>query len=291
MHKPVLLDEVISFLNIQKDKIYVDCTLGFAGHSLEILKKLDGTGILIGIEKDKDTLEFAKENLKDFSNIKLFNSNFLDLKNILKSLNIEKITGGVLLDLGINSYQLSDSKRGFSFNSNGPLDMRMDTTQKLDAEYVVNKYSERELSDLIFNYGEERYSRAIARRIIYERTRNGPIKTTEALAKIIYQCYPKSRTLKISPATRTFQAIRIEVNQELENLKEFLCFIPELLEVDSRLTVISFHSLEDRIVKNKFKENETFQILTKKPITPLRNEILNNKRARSGKLRVAKKTD
>ena len=294
MHKPVLLNEVIHFLNIQKEKIYVDCTLGTGGHSIEILKLLDKDGILIGLEQDESVLEIAKKRLKQEKNeanksYYLFHSNFLNLKAILKSLNIDKITGGVLLDLGLNSIQLDDPLRGFSFNKDSLLDMRMDKSQSLTAYDVVNKYKEDKLADIIYKYGEERYSRKIARLIVEKKAKNGYIKTTRELANIINACYPKNIKFKTHPATRTFQALRIEVNKELENLEKFLCFIPELLFPGSRLTVISFHSLEDRITKNFLKNNREFKILTKKPISPSFNETKDNPRSRSAKLRAAEK--
>ena len=289
MHIPVLLNEVIEYLNPQKGKIYVDCTLGFGGHSIEIIKRIGDGGVLIGIEKDKDTFEIAKNRLKelDIKNYYLFNSDFLELKSILNSLKIDKITGGVLLDLGVSSLQLSNPERGFSFNLEGPLDMRMDKSQPLSAYEVVNKYREDRLADIIYKYGEERYSRRIAKNIVKNRI----IKTTKELAKIVVDCcsYSRGKRFKIHPATKTFQAIRIEVNKELENLEKFLCFTGELLLTSSRLTVISFHSLEDRIVKNFLRNACDFKILTKKPIISSSEEIDSNPRARSAKLRAAEK--
>lgn len=287
MHTPVLLKETLNFLNI-KDAIYVDCTLGTGGHSLEILRQLKGQGMLIGVEKDESALKIAKDILKEFPNCYLSHSNFLDLKNVLSNSNIDKITGGVLLDLGTSSIQLDDPKRGFSFKGDAPLDMRMDKKQLLSAFNVVNNYKEHELADIIYKYGEERYARKIANVIVQKRSKNNPIKTSNELARIVLNCYPNKR-FKIHPATRTFQAIRIEVNKELETLDKFLCFIPELLLPKSRLTVISFHSLEDRIVKNFLKNNSAFKTLTKKPIVPSGDEIKNNPRARSAKLRAAER--
>jgi len=289
LHKPVLLNEVIEFLNIQKDKIYVDCTLGCGGHSIEILKQLGENGKLIGLEKDEIVLNIAKERLKGYKNCYLFHSDFTELREVLKSINIEKITGGVLLDLGVNSLQLDDPKRGFSFKASASLDMRMDKSQGLTAEKVINSYSEVELADIIYKYGEERYSRRIARKIIEIRQRQGKIKDTVELARLVLSCYPKGKFYKIHPATRTFQALRIEVNKELENLEQFFCFIQEPLLPESRLTVISFHSLEDRITKNFLKFNKSFKILTKKPVIPSENEMRDNPRARSAKLRAAEK--
>ncbi|MBI2995719.1 MAG: 16S rRNA (cytosine(1402)-N(4))-methyltransferase RsmH [Candidatus Melainabacteria bacterium] len=289
MHVPVLLNEVINFLNIKKGRVYVDCTVGTGGHSLEILKRLNDSGKLIGIEQDENILNIAKERLKHFDNCYLFHSNFLELKNILNSLNTDKIDGGVLLDLGTSSLQFDDPKRGFSIKYNSILDMRMNQNQSLTAYQVINTYRENKLADIIYNYGEERYARKIARSIIKCREKYGSIKTTNELTKLILQCFSTKERFKTHPATKTFQAIRIEVNKELINLEKFLCFIPELLLPGSRLTVISFHSLEDRIVKKFIKNNNELIPLTKKPITPSDSEIEKNPRSRSAKLRAAEK--
>ena len=187
--------------------------------------------------------------------------------------------------------QLDDPLRGFSLKNDGPLDMRMHQNQLLTAHKVINDYKEEELADIIYKYGEERYARKIARKIVQYRAKNKAVNSTKELANLVLYSYPKNKYFKIHPATRTFQAIRIEVNKELENLEEFLCFIPELLFPKSRLTVISFHSLEDRIIKNFLKNNGKFKILTKKPIIPTVEEIKNNSRSRSAKLRAAEKLD
>lgn len=289
MHTPVLLNEVIESLNIQEDSIYVDCTLGLGGHSREILKRLSNKGLLIGIDQDEEILNQAKDNLKDFKNVLFFNENYTSLPEILKKAGIEKITGGVLLDLGVNSLHLDKKERGFSFQSDSPLDMRMDNKSDFSAFEVVNHYKEEELADIIYKYGEERFSRRIARKIVEARKKAKSIKTTLELSNIILSCYPKSKWFKTHPATKTFQAIRIEVNRELEVLDKFLRFIPELLYKKGRLSVISFHSLEDRIVKNFLKGCPEFQIITKKPITPSENEMRDNPRSRSSKLRIAEK--
>ncbi len=291
MHKPVLLNETIDFLNINENGVYVDCTLGLGGHSIEILKRLNEKGLLIGIEQDEDILKIARENLKEFKNCHLFHANFLKLPEILSSLKIEKISGGVLLDLGVNSIHFDTPERGFSFRASGPLDMRMDITQPLTAYKIINSYKEPDLADIIYKFGEDRHARKIAKSIIHNRSKE-PIETTEELANIVFSCYrymTKKSHFKIHPATKTFQALRIEVNKELETLEKFLCFIPELLLPHARLTVISFHSLEDRITKNFLKNNREFKILTKKPVIPSLNETENNPRARSAKLRAAEK--
>ena len=288
-HIPVLLEEVIDFLNLKPEHIYVDCTVGHGGHSFEILKKLNGKCTLIGLDRDQSALEIAKERLKDFKNCYLFHANFTELRDILNELKINKITGGILLDLGVNSMQLDEPERGFSFKNNAALDMRMDKNQKLTAQTIVNTYKEEDLANVIYKYGEERFSRRIARAIIQNRLKNGLIKGTLELAKIISNCYPNRKYFKIHPATRTFQALRIEVNKELENLESFFCFIKELLSPNSRLIVISFHSLEDRITKNFLKRNDAFKVLTKKPVIPSDIETEKNVRARSAKLRAAER--
>lgn len=289
MHKPVLLREVTDLLNIRKGYVYVDCTLGLGGHSLEILEKLEGHGKLIGIEQDESSLKIAKDRLKDYPECYLFSLNFLELKKALNSLGLDKISGGVLLDLGFNSYQLEDENRGFSFKMDSPLDMRMNRNKSLSAYEVVNSYSEAELAEIFYKYGEERFSRRIAGLIVEKRSKSKAIKTTKELANIVIRAYPKVRKYKIHPATKIFQAIRIEVNNELENLEKFLCFVSELLLPTSRLIVISFHSLEDRIVKNFLKSNREFDILTKKPVVPTSGELKDNLRARSAKLRAAER--
>ncbi len=288
IHTPVLLDEVLQNLNVKEDAIYVDCTLGLGGHSIEILKRLNGTGMLIGLEQDTNALEIAKDRLKNYTNCYLFHRNFSELPEILQELKIDKITGGVLIDLGISSLQLNTPERGFSFQNDGPLDMRMNKESMLSAEFVVNKYKENDLADIIFNYGEERFARRIAKNIVEYRKKK-KINTTLELANIILKCYPKGKWFKTHPATKTFQAVRIEVNKELEVLDKFFRFIPELLKPQSRLSVISFHSLEDRKVKNFLKSNREFKILTKKPITPNPEEEKKNPRSRSAKLRSAEK--
>lgn len=264
--------------------------MGLGGHSKEILKRLSKKGMLIGLEQDINALEIARKNLQEYTNCYLFNTNFINLPDVLKELKIEKITGGVLLDLGVSSLQFDSPERGFSFQNDGPLDMKMDENGEMDAYYVVNKYKENDLANVIYKYGEDRLSRRIAKSIVENRLKK-PINTTLELANIILKCYPKGKWFKTHPATKTFQALRIEVNKELEVLDKFLCFIPELLGTQSRLSVISFHSLEDRIVKIFFKSHEGLRKITKKPITPSEDEIKSNPRSRSSKLRVAEKID
>lgn len=251
-HKPVLLEEYIDGLNIKKDGIYVDGTLGGAGHSKEILKRLSKEGILIGIDRDKEALAAAKQNLKDFNNIKYIHGNHDNIKSILKEIGIDKVDG-ILLDLGVSSYQLDERSRGFSYLGDNKLDMRMDKSQSLTAEEIVNNYSEEELSRILFEYGEEQFSRNIARNIVKERAIK-KIETTNELVKIIENSIPKSKQNNGHPAKRTFQAIRIEVNNEIRPLYNTIINSINCLKENGRLCVITFHSLEDRAVKEAFKE-------------------------------------
>lgn len=304
-HTPVMLNECIEGLNINPDGIYVDGTLGGAGHSKEIAKRLSKKGMLIGIDRDEEALKAAKENLKEFSNVKYVHGNHDEIKEILEELNIDKVDG-ILLDLGVSSYQLDERNRGFSYLGSNELDMRMDQTQSLTAKDVVNNYDEEKLANIIFEYGEEKFSRNIARNICKYRAEK-VIETTDELVKIIEESIPKSKQKDGHPAKRTFQAIRIEVNNELEELEQALKVCLELLNVDGRLCVISFHSLEDRIVKNIFKEVSEidpflkglpnidknllpdYEIITNKPILPSEDEINYNKRSKSAKLRIIKR--
>lgn len=305
-HVSVLLDECIEALNIKKDGIYVDCTLGGAGHSSEILKRLSHKGRLIGIDQDEDALEAAKERLKEYNNVTFVHNNFYNIDSILTQLDIDKVDG-ILMDLGVSSYQLDEADRGFSYMNDAPLDMRMNRQEEFSAYNVVNEYSEEELFRIIKSYGEERFSKKIAKCIVRERT-NKPIETTFELVKIIKGAIPaKFRREGPHPAKRTFQAIRIEVNKELEILNETLEDGIERLNADGRMAVITFHSLEDRIVKQKFRELENpctcpsdfpicicgkvpkIKAVKKKAIEPSQYELENNPRSRSAKLRVAKK--
>ena len=253
-HKSVLLEETIEGLNIRKECIYVDGTLGGAGHSKKILEKLENTGLLIGIDRDQDALRAAKENLKDFENVSYVHGNHDEIKQIFEENNFEKVDG-ILLDLGVSSYQLDEKSRGFSYLGNNELDMRMDKTQKLTAKDIVNKYSEQELARIIFEYGEERFSRKIAYNIC-EARKEKEISTTEELVKIIEKSIPGFAKNEGHPAKRTFQAIRIEVNNEIEPLYNTIIDCIELLKPKGRLCVITFHSLEDRAVKRAFEQAE-----------------------------------
>lgn len=305
-HVPVLLKEAIAGLNIRSDGIYLDGTLGGAGHSLEIAKMLT-TGKLIGIDQDMNAIKKAKEVLKDYSSKTIFvHDNYVNIKKILKDLDIEKVDG-ILLDIGVSSHQLDQEERGFSYNKNAPLDMRMDKTNSFTAWDVVNKYSQKELEKILWDYGEERWAKRIAEFIVNERKLKS-IDTTFDLVDIIKKAIPKKVRMEgHHPAKKTFQAIRIEVNQELDVLKRSIPIMSKSLNGSGRLCIITFHSLEDRIVKEEFKElykecicppefpicvcdkKREINIITKKPIVPSKEEIEKNPRARSAKLRVAER--
>lgn len=305
-HVSVLLNECIENLNIKPDGIYVDGTMGGAGHSLEIVKKLSEKGMLIGIDRDEEALTVAKERLKEFNNVKYVHDNHDNIDEIIKNLNIKGVDG-ILLDLGVSSYQIDEKTRGFTYMDDGPLDMRMDKSQKLTAEYIVNNYKEQDLARIIFEYGEEKFSRKIARNIC-EYRKNKKIETTGELVKIIEKSIPgKFREKNSHPAKRTFQAIRIEVNNEIEPLYNTIKNSITALNSKGRLCVITFHSLEDRMVKKAYVHAEgkctcpkdlpycvcgnvsLGKIITKKPILPTEKEMQENSRSRSAKLRVFEK--
>jgi 16S rRNA (cytosine1402-N4)-methyltransferase len=289
-HFPVLLSETVEHLLKNNGKIYVDATIGLGGHSYELLRRNPNI-YLIGIDKDPYALEKAEERLKEFKGrFSLYQADYKDIDEVLKVEGIDKVDG-ILMDLGVSMLQLKTPERGFSFNEEAPLDMRMNPEQKFSAYDVVNRYSEKELARIIKEYGEERFAHRIAKAIVNAR-RKKPIETTKELAQIIEGAIPKGFYKKIHPATKTFQAIRIEVNKELEHLKEALLKIPHLLNPKGRIAVISFHSLEDRIVKHTFRYFEKegiLKVLTKKPITPSEEEIKKNPPSRSAKLRVAER--
>lgn len=305
-HIPVLLKECINNLQIKPDGIYVDGTMGGAGHSYHIVNHLSDKGLLIGIDRDEDALNTAKQRLKEFKNVKYVKDNHDNIKNILDSLGIEKVDG-ILLDLGVSSFQLDEASRGFSYMQEAKLDMRMDKSQILTAEDVVNNYKEEELARIIFEYGEEKFSRKIAKNIC-EYRKLERIDTTKKLVEIIEKSVPNWAKNQGHPAKRTFQAIRIEVNNEIEPLYNTIINSIDCLKPNGRLCVITFHSLEDRAVKNAFincegkctcppdlpycvcKKNQKGKILTKKPILPKDEEIDTNSRSRSAKLRVFERT-
>ena len=301
-HESVLLWECIEGLAIKEDGIYVDGTLGGAGHSKQILKKLSNKGMLIGIDRDLEALEAAKNNLKEYKNVKYVHGNHDDIDEILEELQINGVDG-ILLDLGVSSYQLDERNRGFSYLGENELDMRMDKSQSLTAKEVVNEYSEEKLANIIFEYGEERFSRNIAKNICIKRKQK-QIETTVELVKIIEDSIPKSKQKDGHPAKRTFQAIRIEVNNEIEPLYNTILKSIKALNKGGRLCVITFHSLEDRAVKKAYIEAEGRctcpkdlpycvcnavsygKIINKKPIIATKEEQERNSRSKSAKLRI-----
>ena len=300
-HIPVLTKEILNYLNLKKGGVYIDCTLGGGGHSKAILENIYPYGLLIGIDQDTEAIETVQEELKNYiDKVKLVRGNFKNLEEILSDLNIERVSG-IIFDLGVSFHQLKEKKRGFSFKEDSHLDMRMDLTQKFNADILINSYSEKNLAEIFEKYGEERFSKRIARIIVTERKKK-VIATTKQLADLIIKTLPgakKRKTWRIHPATRVFQAIRIEVNQELKALEKGLNQAIRVLEDKGRICVISYHSLEDRIVKHLFKEAERegkeqknggLKIITKKPIRPSLEEVRDNPKARSAKLRVAEKT-
>lgn len=278
---------------------------GGAGHSKEIAKRISSNGMLIGIDRDQEALKAAQNNLKEFHNIKYVHDNHDNIKNILEKLNIEKVDG-ILLDLGVSSYQLDERNRGFSYLGENELDMRMDKTQKLTAKEVINNYEEEKLANIIYEYGEERFSRKIARNICIER-KEKPITTTKQLVEIIEKSIPKSKQKEGHPAKRTFQAIRIEVNDEIKPLYNTVKDCIDSLRSGGRLCIITFHSLEDRAVKNAYIEakgkctcpkdlpycvcgaKSLGKVVTKKPIVASEEEQLENSRSKSAKLRIFEK--
>lgn len=305
-HIPIMLEECINGLNIKKHGIYVDGTLGGAGHSLEIVKRLEN-GTLIGIDQDKNAIKKAKTVLKGYEDKTLIvNDNFRNIKKILFDLNIEAIDG-ILLDLGVSSHQLDEKDRGFSYNKNARLDMRMDTNNKLSAWNVVNEYSLKDLEYIISKYGEERWAKRIAKFILEEREKK-KIDTTFELVETIKNAIPLgARKNGPHPARKTFQAIRIEVNDELGIIEKTIKDVVSCMKKGGRICIITFHSLEDRIVKETFRQlslscicpkeipicvcdkKKEIKIINKKPITPTQKEITDNYRARSAKLRIAEK--
>jgi len=291
-HVPVLLKEAIDFLAVRRGGTYIDATVGLGGHSLEIAKRLGAPGHLIGLDKDPVALEIARKTLSlavdrpDWPTITLLHRSFAEIANDQRPGAID----GILADIGVSSLQLEDGARGFSFQAEGPLDMRMDPRSERTAEQVVNHLDERELADVIYEFGEERRSRRIARAIVRSR----PIRSTAHLADVISAAARpmNSEQRRIHPATRTFQALRIFVNRELDDLRALLKAPRRVLKPGGRVVIISFHSLEDRIVKDAFRDgikDKYFRVLTKKPVTATKEESDRNPRARSAKLRAAEK--
>lgn len=306
-HVSVLLNECIENLNIKPDGVYVDCTMGGAGHSKEIVKRLSKDGLFIGFDQDKNAIETAKERLKDYSDrVKFIHSNFENLKEELAKIGVYKIDG-VLADLGVSSHQLDEAYRGFSYINDAPLDMRMDIRKNFSAYDVINAYSEEELARIIKEYGEDNWSKRIAKFIVEKRNEK-EIKTTGELVDIIKSAIPKKARIDgPHPAKRTFQAIRIEVNNELGVINKMINDAVSVMNEGGRICIITFHSLEDRIVKNEFKylasdcicpphflmcqcdKESLVKVITRKPILPSNEEIEINHRSRSAKLRVCER--
>ena len=303
-HKSVLLDETIESLNIKPNGIYVDGTLGGGGHSYEIAKRLTDGGRLIGIDQDEDAIRAAKERLSEFADrVTIVRENYCNMTKVLDELGISKVDG-ILLDIGVSSYQLDEAERGFTYKQDAPLDMRMDQRQEMTAKDIVNGYSEEDLYRIIRDYGEDKFAKNIAKHIVQARQIK-PVETTFELDEIIKAAIPmKFRATGGHPAKKTFQAIRIELNRELEVLDESIDAMTDLLNDNGRLCIITFHSLEDRIVKTRFRKNENpctcppdfpvcvcgkkpkGKVITRKPIVPDEEELEENKRAKSSKLRV-----
>jgi len=300
-HYTVMLNEAVDALECEDGKIYVDCTLGGGGHSELILKRISPNGRLISFDIDDEAIAHAGKRLENYSNLTIVKSSYTNIKSELKKLGIEKITGGVLLDLGASYHQLTKAERGFSFSKNAPLDMRFDMQADFSAYDVVNTYKEEDLVRIFSEYGEERFSKRIAKKIVEVRAKK-KIETTCELAELVVAATPKIKSA-IHPATRVFQAIRIEVNNELKNVNFVLHDILELLDVGGIISVISFHSLEDRIVKKilKFESQKCrcnemickcppprIELVNKKPIMATQEEIKENPPSRSAKLRIAR---
>jgi 16S rRNA (cytosine1402-N4)-methyltransferase len=291
-HVPVLLEESLNFLNVRAGGVMVDCTLGFGGHSLAIAKRLGGSGRLICFDRDEQAMELARARLAglaqelggEMPTVEFVGRPFSEIAEVISPGTLD----GLLADFGVSSMQLDEAHRGFSFRSDGPLDMRMDTRKGLTAEQVVNQADEEDLANLIYEFGEERRSRRIARAIVRAR----PVTTTAELARVISAVAPPIKGEKIHPATKTFQALRIRVNDELGEIQTLLKSAGSLLKPGGRVVMISFHSLEDRLVKDSFRESARLgelEILTKKPATAVEQEALRNPRSRSAKLRAAER--
>jgi 16S rRNA (cytosine1402-N4)-methyltransferase len=285
-HVPVLAAEVIEWLQPSAGKVLVDGTLGGGGHTRLLAQAVGASGLVISVDRDPSAVERAAAELSELP-VRAFQGNYSDLPETLGELDIDAVDG-IILDLGLSSDQLGDAERGFSFNSEGPLDLRFDPTRGEPAWKLVERLSAEHLADLIFTYGEERYSRRIARRIV-ETRRAAPVRTAADLARIVRQSIPHSHTERIDPATRTFQALRIAVNEELKWLEVALRRLPGCLRPGGRIAVISFHSLEDRLVKEAFRNDERLEVLTRRPVRPTETECADNSRARSAKLRVAER--
>ena len=285
VHVPVMLDEVLQWLDPRPGAVIVDGTLGGGGHTAALAERVGPAGRVVALDRDPEAADLARRRLAGLP-VELVHANFCDLPEVLAGLAVAAVDG-VVLDLGVSSLQLADRQRGFSFSAEGPLDLRFDPTAGQPAWRLLGRLSAEHLADLIYRYGEERYSRRIARAVVQAR-RSGPIRTAAELAELVRRCVPRRPGGgRIDPATRTFQALRIAVNDELESLEIALRRVPDCLRPLGRMAVISFHSLEDRRVKQAFAGDERLEVLTKRPVRPTAREVAGNPRARSAKLRVA----
>jgi 16S rRNA (cytosine1402-N4)-methyltransferase len=288
IHESVMLDEVVHWLQPRPGQIIVDGTLGGGGHTRALAERVAPDGFVLALDRDPHAIARAEMSLAGLC-VQLVGASFRELAEVLDQLNIKQVDG-VLFDLGLSSDQLAEHERGFSFDSSGPLDLRFDPESGEPAWRLLEKLNERQLADLIYRFGEERHSRRIARRILEQQSRE-PIRTARQLAEVVRRSVPRSRdTQRIDPATRTFQALRIVVNDELEALPEGLRHAASYLAPDARIAVISFHSLEDRIVKEAYRDDPRLEVLTKKPLRASPAEVARNPRARSAKMRVARRT-
>ncbi len=285
-HRPVMLDEVVQLLAPAPGRVFVDGTLGGGGHTRALAHLVAPTGHIIAVDRDERTVQRAKSQFADLP-VTAVHASFEAIPDVLAQLQISRIDG-ILLDLGLSSDQLADTQRGFSFQADGPLDMRFDTASGDSAAALLARVTERDLADILFHFGEERYSRRIARQIVQQR-REQPIKTARQLADIVRRCIPSRGYQRLDPATRSFQALRIAVNDELGTLERSLKVLPDCLQAGGRLVVISFHSLEDRAVKSAFRTDPQFAMITRKPLRPGNEEVFQNPRARSAKLRAAER--
>jgi 16S rRNA (cytosine1402-N4)-methyltransferase len=284
----VLPDEVIHWLAPRENQVFVDGTLGAGGHTRLLAERVSPDGLVIAVDRDPSALKAAEAELAGLP-VKIAQSNYCEVPELLDQLGIP-LVHGILLDLGLSSDQLADASRGFSFEASGDLDLRFDPTRGEPAWRLVNRLSQEHLAQILFRYGEERFSRRIARKIVEQR-RRAPITGARELARLVQQCVPRSRHERIDPATRTFQALRIAVNDELLSLQRALERLPGRLCERGRIAIISFHSLEDRLVKTAFRDDPRLRVLTKKPVTASPEELERNRRSRSAKLRVAERTE
>lgn len=288
-HVPVLAAEIVEWLRPAVGQTIVDGTLGGGGHTRLLAEAVGATGQVIALDRDPAAVEATTQRLQALGNVRAFAANYSDLPELLDDLEIEAVDG-IVLDLGYSSDQLADSERGFSFNSEGTLDLRFDTTRGVPAWKLIERLSAEHLADLIYKYGEDRFSRRIARKIVDAR-RVSPLRTASELAAVVRRAVPRSRDERIDPATRTFQALRIAVNDELKWVEVGLRRLPECLRPGGRFAVISFHSLEDRLVKEAFRDNERLEVCTRRPIRATEGELAVNPRASSAKLRVAERRE